>query len=90
MTLDQTVERPVDHEDVVNAQTPLLHINGRQDPIVVLSAGEATRDELSQVIKDYTWITHAGTHLTCCVDPLRGMEDIRKWLQEKTPVEVAY
>ena len=87
MTIDRTLERPLDHQDIVNAQTPLLHINGLHDDVVTLSAGEATRDELSKVITDYKWKTFASGHLET---PLRGMEAIRKWLKKKTPVEVVY
>merc|ERR550539_75994 len=55
-------EPPADKRNVVNRNTPLLHINGRDDTNIELWRGEDTRRALSQAIPDYTWVTYPGGH----------------------------
>ena len=46
----------------VNSDTPVLHMNGRQDPIITKEMGRATANALRQIINDYTWVTYNGLH----------------------------
>jgi len=89
-TFNNTVESPADKKNVVNRNTPLLHINGREDLIVPIHIGMATRDALKKAIPNYTWQTYAGGHLTCCVTPLRGILKMRSWLKKYTPVSFKF
>jgi len=66
----------------VNANTPILHINGGLDPIVPVNAGSATSRELAKVIPDYTYkLSYLTTHTTS-LNPV-SLQWITKWLQSK-------
>ena len=71
-----------------NANTPLLHINGRDDTDVKLEYGIATKDALSQVIWDYTFKIYPGGHASCCVANPFAIRKIITWLNDNTPVSV--
>lgn len=73
---------PPTHFNPVNANTPLLHINGGLDQIVPVTAGRATARELRKVIPDYTFeLSHFTTHVTT-LNPIT-IPKIIKWLKNK-------
>jgi len=73
---------------IVNSDTPVLHMNGRKDPVFPKEVGKATADTLRQVIPDYTWVTYPGGHGNFLVTNPFSLRKIVKWLDDKTTVNV--
>ena len=73
---------PQNKHNVVNRNTPLLHIAGIHDTDVTLRKAQETRNALRQAIPDYTFVTKRGGHITCCVNQ-NTMNTIVDWLQRK-------
>ena len=81
------VELPENKGSVINAWTPVLHINGRQDTVVTVKDGESTRDALRKAMPDYTFKTFWGGHKRLIANPWT-IREIIKWLDQKTNVDV--
>lgn len=72
--------------NIVNRDTPILHLNGLFDPIVtVIPAGSDTKKELSKVFTNYKLINRPGTHTTT-FNPLTQVE-VAKWLAQNTNLQ---
>ena len=82
------IELPKDQEYVLNSNTPVIHINGEDDDTIPLEDGKATRDALSQVMPDYSFLTYPGGHSMCCVSNPFAIRQIIKWLDQKSNVNV--
>ena len=72
----------------VNYDTPVLHMNGRQDPTITTEMGKATANALRQFIHDYTWVTYNGFHGDFLIHNPLSLRKIVKWLDDKTTVNV--
>ena len=72
----------------MNADTPVLHINGAQDSVISITDGQQTANDLSQVIHDYTWRTFDGNHGDFLVRNPSSIRTILNWLDVKTNVSV--
>jgi len=82
------IELPKYQTNVINWNTPVLHIQGKHDRVISLKKGEHTRDALMQVMPDYIFKSYSGGHATCCVGTARPTMQIIRWLHEKTNVNV--
>ena len=65
--------------DTVNADTPILHMNGAADPIVTLVAGYATEDVMRTVFSDYELKNIPLTTHTTTINPPTFLI-MRQWL----------
>jgi len=83
--LDELEERI---KSVPNSDTPVLHMNGRQDSVITMEDGKATADALRQYFDDYTWVTYNGLHGDFLIHNPLSLRKIVKWLDEKTTVRV--
>jgi phospholipase/carboxylesterase len=63
-----------------NADTPLLFMHGRNDPVVPVFAGRASYDKFLRPGRDVRWKEYAMGHEVC--PPQIG--DIATWLRERT------
>jgi len=59
-----------------NRATPVFLAHGRQDPMVVLARGEATRDALQALGQPLQWHTYAMAHSVCAEE----IADLNTWL----------
>ena len=59
-----------------NQATPVFLAHGRQDPMVVLARGEATRDALQALGQPLQWHTYPMPHSVCAEE----IADLNTWL----------
>ena len=59
-----------------NRATPVFLAHGRQDPMVVLARGEATRDALQALGQPLQWHTYPMPHSVCAEE----IADLNTWL----------
>ena len=59
-----------------NRATPVFLAHGRQDPMVVLARGEATRDALQALGQPLQWHTYKMAHSVCAEE----IADLNAWL----------
>ncbi len=59
-----------------NRTTPVFLAHGRQDPMVVLARGEATRDALQALGQPLQWHTYPMPHSVCAEE----IADLNAWL----------
>ena len=59
-----------------NRATPVFLAHGRQDPMVVLARGEATRDALQALGQPLQWHTYPMPHSVCAEE----IADLNAWL----------
>ena len=85
--LDELTKEAMNRNQV-NSDTPVLHMNGRQDPIITKEMGRATANALRQFINDYTWVTYNGLHGDFLIHNPLSLRKIVKWLDDKTTVNV--
>ena len=73
------------HPPPVNADTPILHLNGLLDPIVPLPCGHATKSEMTKVFSNYELSNRPGTHATT-MGP-QNIPKVIRWLAANTNIQ---
>ena len=78
-------EPPSDLPTPVNVDTPILHLNGAQDPIVpIVPAGLKSKAALEKVFTNYEFKSRTGTHTTS-INPSNILR-VRRWLKKNTNI----
>ncbi|MCH8504636.1 MAG: alpha/beta hydrolase fold domain-containing protein [Ectothiorhodospiraceae bacterium] len=74
LPLGDTVEA---ERSEANARTPILIAHGSMDPVVAMSMGERSRDQLQAMGYNVEWHDYPMVHQVC----MEEIEDISAWLQ---------
>jgi len=61
-----------------NAHTPVLMAHGSDDPLILLSVAERSRDQLRHLNYDVEWHSYAMQHSVCAAE----LSDVAHWLQK--------
>ena len=77
-------ESPASLPTPINKDTPILHMNGKQDVIVPEECGRATATAMEPVFTNYEQKNEIGTHLTTLGNPL-NFPKIYCWLRNNVP-----